>query len=301
MSQNDPNRAYPAGSGYTPIGNEAVVAPMVPPQDPAAGPPMQPVVAVPTPVAAPVAAPTPEQQHPMPADQQETTRAPENVPQLHIYSHSRLFYWWPVWVVGYAMALVTYLHAEEHAIGATEEWFHPSNNLGVLFFMTLFLVILITNVTVRGLASAIVVMGLVTATVIMAYFNVWDPILGWVAALQVRLNFGAYVWFSTLMLITWLLSVFVFDRMSYWRIKPGQITHEFVLGASSKSYDTQNVMLEKFRDDLFRHWILGFGSGDLRIVTSGASNEEILVPNVLFIGSKIYAVQRLIAMRDTDQ
>lgn len=287
MPPNDPYAPYPAGSGYSPVSPDAVVAPT----PTAPGQPMQPVVAVPTPLPTPM---------PPPQVQRPPELAPENVPQMRIYSHSRLFYWWPVWVVGGIMALVTYLYAEPVEINGSEEWFHPSNNLGVLFFTTLFVVVLITNVTVRGLASAMVVMAMITTAVVLAYYEMWDPILHWVADLQVRLNLGAYVWFSALMFIAWFLSTFIFDRMSYWRIKPGQITHEFVMGASSKSYDTQNVVLEKYRDDLFRHWILGFGSGDLKISTSGATHEEIFVPNVLFIGSKIYSVQRLIAMKDME-
>lgn len=293
MSQNDPQQPYPAGSSYSPVTSDAVVAPTA--TGAPVGPPMQPVVAVPTPVSAPVPAAQPL---PPPQVQQQTERAPENVPQMRVYSHSRLFYWWPAWFVGYAMALITYLYGEQFTVGDVQEYYHPNSNLGVLFFVTLFLVVLITNVTVRGLASIMVVMGLITVTVVLAYFNLWNPILSWAADLQVHLNLGAYLWFSTLMFIAWFLTVFVFDRMSYWRIKPGQITHEVVLGASSKSYDTQNVVLEKYRDDMFRHWLLGFGSGDLKIITSGATHEEIFVPNVLFIGSKIYTIQRLIAMED---
>jgi hypothetical protein len=55
------------------------------------------------------------------------------------------------------------------------------------------------------------------------------------------------------------------------------------------------MALEKHRDDLFRHWLLGLGSGDLRIRTSGATREQIEVPNVFFIGSKVEVIQRLIA------
>jgi hypothetical protein len=83
--------------------------------------------------------------------------------------------------------------------------------------------------------------------------------------------------------------------MSYWRIKPGQVTHEFVLGAASRSYDTDNMVVEKFRDDFFRHWVLGFGSGDLHIKPYGSDREEISVPNVLFVGTKIETVQRMVA------
>jgi hypothetical protein len=135
----------------------------------------------------------------------------------------------------------------------------------------------------------------VLVTVLLAFFGLWDPILAWFGDLKVQLNLGAYFWFSTLMFLVWVLTVFIFDRLSYWRIKPGQITHEFVLGAGSKSYDTENLVLEKFRDDIFRHWVLGMGSGDLHIRPYGAQREEITVPNVLFIGSKIVEVQRLVA------
>ena len=65
--------------------------------------------------------------------------------------------------------------------------------------------------------------------------------------------------------------------------------------AGSKGYNTQGMALEKHRYDLFRHWILGLGSGDLQIRTSGATREQIDVPNVLFIGSKVEAMQRLIS------
>src|SRR4051812_48560929 len=29
------------------------------------------------------------------------------VPELRIYSHSPLYYWWPVWVTGFILALIT--------------------------------------------------------------------------------------------------------------------------------------------------------------------------------------------------
>lgn len=53
--------------------------------------------------------------------------------------------------------------------------------------------------------------------------------------------------------------------------------------------------LEKRRDDLFRHWLLGLGSGDLQVRTSGATHEQIDVRNVLFISSKVAVIQKFIA------
>jgi hypothetical protein len=43
--------------------------------------------------------------------------------------------------------------------------------------------------------------------------------------------------------------------------------------ASSKSYNTQGMALEKHRYDIFQRWVLGLGSGDLQIRMSGATRE----------------------------
>jgi hypothetical protein len=217
--------------------------------------------------------------------------------QLKVYSHSALFYWWPVWVVGYIMAFVTYMQGEHIEIGGVREWFHPNSNLGVLYFLTLFLVILITNVTVRGPGSVIVILTFIVGALFVAYMNWWDYILEWMGSLRIHMNLGAYLSFSTLMFIVWVLTVFIFDHMSYWLIKPGQITQEFLLGSGSKSYDTEGMVLEKHRSDIFRHWVLGLGSGDLVIQTMGANRDRIDVPNVLFVGAKVAVIQRMIAIR----
>ena len=39
-----------------------------------------------------------------------TSRLPEaKVVEIVVYGHSALFYWWPLWVAGYLMALLTWL------------------------------------------------------------------------------------------------------------------------------------------------------------------------------------------------
>lgn len=218
--------------------------------------------------------------------------------QLRIYSHSSFFYWWPVWVVGYIMTFLTYSHGKPEqidGIGQAREWFHPSNNLGVVYFLVLFVVILITNFSVRGMASGMVIMGAVLLAIVLAYVGWWDEVFSWFGILRIHLTMGAYFWFSTLMFLAWAVTVFGLDRLSYWEFTPGQLTHKALFGAGSKSYNAQGMGLEKHRDDLFRHWLLGFGSGDLKISTSGATREQIEVPNVLFIGSKVDAMQRLIS------
>ena len=245
----------------------------------------------------------PQSQPPPSALEAVRTAPPEpDKPKIHrvlrIYSHSSLFYWWPVWVVGYVMALLTYWAGKPEqieAIGQAREWIHPSSNLGVVFLLVLFLVILITNFSVRGMASGMVIMGGALLTVVLAYVGWWDEIFLWFGNLKIHLTLGAYFWFSTLMFLTWAVTVFGLDRLNHWEVTPGQLTHKFLFGAGSKSYNTQGMGLEKHRSDLFRHWLLGIGSGDLEILTSGATREKIDVLNVLFIDSKVAAMQRLIA------
>ncbi|XZE20115.1 hypothetical protein SH449x_005451 [Pirellulaceae bacterium SH449] len=193
------------------------------------------------------------------------------------------------------MAAITYGFGQEHLIGQTRTWIHSSSNLGLIFFFVLFLVILITNLSVRGLASGIVIMGLALVIVILAYIGWWDQVLRWFGGLEISMNLGAYFWFSTLLFTIWAVSVFVVDRTSYWEIKPGQLTYHAIFGSGSKSYNTQGMALEKHRDDLFRHWLIGVGSGDLEIYTTGATRQQIHVRNVLFIGSKVRVIQKLIA------
>jgi hypothetical protein len=57
------------------------------------------------------------------------------------------------------------------------------------------------------------------------------------------------------------------------------------------------MSVEKKRDDLFRHWILGLGSGDIHISTTGARQAEFFVRNVLFVSTKLQKIQRLASMK----
>jgi hypothetical protein len=218
-------------------------------------------------------------------------------PDLRIYSHSSFFYWWPVWLTGFVLALITRIGGEQVTIGGTEVWMHPSKNLGVFFGVVLFLVILITNVTVRGMASVIVILTFLFLTVLFAYLGWWETILSWMPHLAAYINLGFYLFFSTLLFLVWASAVFIYDHLSYWSFRPGQLTHVQVIGNQEKSYDTRGMTFEKISNDLFRHMILGLGSGDMHLTTAGAHREEILIPNVLFVGRQIKEMQELVATK----
>ncbi len=55
------------------------------------------------------------------------------------------------------------------------------------------------------------------------------------------------------------------------------------------------MSVNKLRNDLFRHWILGLGTGDLHISATGARQAEFVVPNVIFVGTKLHQIEQLVA------
>jgi len=221
----------------------------------------------------------------------------EHYPELKIYSHSPLFYWWPVWLLGYVFALLTYLQGEVVTIGGREFLVHPSKNIGVVYTVVFMLVILITNVTLRGMMSVVVIMAALFFTVLFAWLDWWDDILAVLPYLGIHMNLGFFLFFSTAVFLAWALAVFFFDRLEFWRVRPGQMTYERMIGGGERSYDTRGLVFEKHLEDFFKHAILGIGSGDLMIKTSGARSEEIYIPNVLFADRKVKQIQKLIAIK----
>ncbi len=272
------------------------------------GQPVQYPAAAGQPVAQPVAVqPVVVQQVKPPATAEAASAAHEEAWRdvtVRIYDHSPLIYWWPVWVLGYVMALITYMNGTTVRFADTgfEVYVHPSKNLGVIFMVVTFLVIVMTNATVRGLASALVLMTLLAATLLFAYMGWWDEIMSWVGMLAIYMNMGFYMFFSTVILIAWLLAVFVFDRTDWWNFRAGQAEHVMLVGGQSRSFDTHGMSVFKLRDDLFRHWLLGLGSGDLHIATTGAKREEFVLKNVFFINRKLEKILHLVSLKpDSDE
>jgi hypothetical protein len=260
-------------------------------------PPGQPVYVIQQPVAGAVTTdPTAAPPHGQAAMSHTEAEAVDEQ-QLLLYSHSNLFYWWPVWMVGYIMAAVTRFDGQLVSIGDQQYWFHPSKNLGVIFTLTFFMVILVTSMTLRGLASVVAILSIAFFSLLLAYFHLWETVLNWLGELAIMMNLGFYLFFSTIIFGVWVYSVFVYDRMVYWKIRPGQITQERVIGGAEKSYDARGIVFEKHREDLFRHWVLGIGSGDVQFSTTGAKRETVYIPNVLFVNSKIDAIQRMLAIQ----
>lgn len=277
----------------------------------------------------------------------------ERSDQLTIISHSQLFYWWPVWVVGFIMGIISLIDNHKMAIlpegsevvrasgimkstGESKsdklenqivivlpkelsqnERLHlledPANpesapkqlhlntsgrpGFGVIFAVILLLVIVITNVPMRGMWSVVIILTVLFGAVIFHLAGWWGPILRTVGLLDIRINAGGYFFISAALLIVWLITVFVFDRQIYIVFTPGQFKVCTEIGGGERVYDTMGLNLEKHRDDFFRHLILGLGSGDLVVKTSGAQMHQFDLPNVLFLGSKVKQIEDLLKQR----
>ena len=256
--------------------------------------------------------------------------------QITIVSHSTLFYWWPVWAVGFLLGILSYFSGwrmaavpgQTAAVQATtivtptedlkdrevlvlppkdkshpDGWLHehptklrayPSKNFGVLFATVLLLVLVFTNVPLRGLWSWMVIFVLIALTIIFALADWWGHILTTFGLLDIRINAGGYFYISGILFALRLFTMLVFDKQIYMVFAPGQFKVCTEVGGGEQTYSTIGMTLEKQRSDLFRHWILGLGSGDLIVKTTGAQAHHFEMPNVLFISRKMQQIEDMV-------
>ncbi len=223
------------------------------------------------------------------------------VPEVIVYGHSWLYYWWPLWVAGYVMAFLIWLHPVQVVVGRTAAWFSADRSIGIIYALLFLLLIVVTSSSVRGMVAAFILVCLGFLALLFAYLDWWPTVLGWFGDLDIFMNLGFYLFVSTALLALWLITILGFDHMSFWRIRAGQVTHEFVFGAVDQSYDTETMLFSKDQSDLFRHWVIGLGSGDLRMTTMGGRGVQATVQNVLFVNSKMAEIEKLIATREVTE
>jgi hypothetical protein len=169
-----------------------------------------------------------------------------------------------------------------------------NKNYGVIWTMVLLLVIVITNVPLRGLWSVVVIVAVVLLTIIFALAGWWEHIFNALGRLHIFVNAGGYFFISLALFIAWLVTFVFFDRQIYMVFTPGQLKVCTQIGGGEMAYDTTGMTIQKQRSDLFRHWILGLGSGDLIVNTSGAHAHHFDLPNVLFIGKKVQEIEDML-------
>lgn len=252
---------------------------------------------------------------------------------LVVYGHSNLLYWWPVWLVSFVLAIITYTEGNQMAVvpdgsdvavARTVEGFDGkrdvivapegkaiplaphenasqarmtvsgNNSLGVVFVATLFLVALTSTILLRGLVSIIAVALLLIVAVSFALLDWWTPILAFVGGLDIRMNAAGYLAVGIPLFIAWVIVVMFYDRAHYIVFDQGQIRYVREVGDSEVVIQSEGAVVEKKRNDIFRHWLLGFGTGDLLIRTGGGHGQTIELENVMNIGRKLTIVNQMI-------
>jgi hypothetical protein len=263
--------------------------------------------------------------------QSPTPRTTGDNRQLTIVSHSTLFYWWPVWGVGFLLGILSLMWGQRmvvvpegtraahkatvkmpdlnETVESREVYILPAKStdisdprlhiatgkgFGVLFATVLLLVIVITNVPLRGMWSFMVIFLVVSLSIIFALAGWWETILRHLGYLDIRINAGGYFFISGILFFLWLFTILLFDKQVYMVFMPGQFKVCTEVGGGEQSYSTIGMTVEKQRSDLFRHWILGFGSGDLIVKTTGAQAHHFEMPNVLFVSRKVQQIEDMV-------
>jgi hypothetical protein len=168
-----------------------------------------------------------------------------------------------------------------------------SNNPGIIWAATLLLVILITHVQLRGVWSLVVVVFVGALTILLAVLGLWDPILRAMGVIDIHTNALGYLSISLFLFVFWLVTFLVFDRLTYIIFTRGRLRVRKSIGEGEKVFDMRGMVFKRHRDDVFRHWLLGFGTADLTVFTSGANAQQIEMPNVLGIGRKLALINTM--------
>lgn len=165
-------------------------------------------------------------------------------------------------------------------------------SFGSIFLFILLVVIFITNITLRGQWSVIVLVVLSSLVVIFWLAGYWEIIFERLAHLSIYINLGGYVMIALVVFVLWLVTYFFFDRQIYVVFAPGNVRLRLELGAGEIIYSTFGMVVQKKRSDLFRHSVLGFGSGDL-IIRFPKDDHPIELHNILNINRVLKRIENM--------
>jgi hypothetical protein len=212
--------------------------------------------------------------------QPNATPTPAPSPQaltIRVVSHTTLIYWWPVWLVGFLLAALTYADGGRLAVvppGTTVKELQANKvyeltvtsrpspslesaaantakgqdafpvrtatnkNYGIVYVAVVLLVIFGANVPLRGLASIIAILAILLVTLLFAYLDWWTPILDYLGGLHIEISLAGYLVPSVVLLVLWLATVLFYDPMRYMIFTPGQLVVHKEIGDLREVFDT---------------------------------------------------------------
>jgi hypothetical protein len=212
------------------------------------------------------------------------------IDHIKVFGHSSLIYWWPVWLTCFVLAGATYAEGDRSG-GVTVS---ITNAPGVIFVCILITVAVSSTVLFRGMLSVIVVVSLLALVLAFAWFDWWGEILSFIGGLEIRINAAGYLCIGIPLLLAWAAVVCWYDRLHYVTFGRSQIRYVQEVGDSEMVIPADGATVEKKRSDIFRHWVLGLGTGDLVIGAGGHNGPTIQLKNVLHIQSKLAVIKKLL-------
>lgn len=248
----------------------------------------------------------------MPDHAAATAPAPQNSPEIRIYGHSAIIFWWPVWTYGFICAALTYVQGVPLILPDSPKpiLVHPSAWVGLSYTLVLLLVIISTSVRARGV-NAIMLLALIAGAAAATYFVMNMPGL-WTTPpnILLHMNLAFYLLVSSILFIVWFVIVFFVDRMSFLRVRGAQVERVQLfgsaLGRAPKTWSVLHIRLARYSDDLIAHKILalgflGLGTSDIdaKLSIFGGGHEQFRIDNVWRAKRPLQAVQAAMGQKAT--
>lgn len=219
-------------------------------------------------------------------------------PIVKFYSHSQIFYFWPVWVTAYICALISWLYEYKMDLYVNNQpvvydvILYPHPYLGLLFILIMIAVIAITSINIRGLWVVILALLLLLFGALVYITQSFPLVIAFFENLKIFMSYHSYLTIAMTLSLLWVMTVFVYDRRRYAEFRSSQFTVVEEVGDKMKSFDTKGMTITRERDNFFQHVLLGFGSGDVVVIP--AHGDKVFCHNVLKVNRVIADIQSLL-------
>ncbi len=234
---------------------------------------------------------------PTPSEKQEPDHihagSLNNLKTLKVYTHSPIFYWWPIWLLGFLFFALTAMGIgnESDPAGAKVQ--------GQTFVFVLVFVIFATTVKLRGANSVIMGLLLTIGAILLFMANLSAPLANFIGGLDIQMSRAFYLFLGITVFLMWALMIFAFDKVKYYEFSPGQMREKVYWGSGDRAESGANARCRYRKDDFLRHRILGFVvTGDIDITLG--DGEVWYLHNVIFAKQKANRINELIVTRPVD-
>lgn len=178
---------------------------------------------------------------------------------MRVYSHSNILYWWAIWASSLICGAISFSAGEMVRIGDHLAVIHPSEWLHLSFVFVTVVVLLFTQIRLRGVQGYVATAALgylLYAVIAESALSEWfERYPGSFPAL----SGSFYIAFGLTILAVWLVSFLIVDRMTYVEFEANQVTEVNFLTGQQDAYSTMLSAIRCERTDPLMNFILGLG------------------------------------------